>query len=620
MLEPDTRYLLLDSLRPPPGYSLDMAVGTSFTLNLQTLMTVPIAFAMFDRQREDGSLIEDAIATLQALRENAGRITLFSQAGHIGVPREYRSLYVHLEDTIYPVIPPKADAIFHPKVWYLRYRESDGNGYVYRLLCLSRNLTFDRSWDTVLRLNGRISDEVRSPELARFTRSLLNMSESTRPLPADRFEAIQELGEEFSRVKWQIPDHFDDVRFWPLGDNGSVESPFPERVGRILIISPFLTQWPIERLTKRTEVEQSIVLSRPESFDLLGGDATGHLSERLVLSSDTSFPDDIDAGDETSAEESIAEAFRGSLDGLHAKVYVMDLPNGRSRVLTGSANATWPAFHENVEFMVELSGSTEQVGVQATIGDQQARLGLRALVEPYEPENEDPGELSTDEHVRLQLDRASRLLGGLRYTAECERESEDAWKLSLNGETTREQELILDGITLNVRPITILMEPVTPGITRHQIAATFTLSEDAITPYFSFTVSHGGTSTDFLVTADLVNPPPDRDAKVLRDLLKNPRDFVRLLLLLLGNIDDALAVLENSGGDRLSEPWFVGPRSEALLEPMVRAFARDPERLREVERLIMDLSRHSEDSSVLPDGWWEVWTPIADALEGEVRT
>ena len=36
MLAPDNRALLLDALRPPPGYSLDRAVATTFTLDLET--------------------------------------------------------------------------------------------------------------------------------------------------------------------------------------------------------------------------------------------------------------------------------------------------------------------------------------------------------------------------------------------------------------------------------------------------------------------------------------------------------------------------------------------------------------------------------------------------------
>ena len=48
MLAPDSRELLLDALRPPTGCSLDRAVATTFTLDLETALTVPLAFAGSD--------------------------------------------------------------------------------------------------------------------------------------------------------------------------------------------------------------------------------------------------------------------------------------------------------------------------------------------------------------------------------------------------------------------------------------------------------------------------------------------------------------------------------------------------------------------------------------------
>ena len=47
MLAPDNRALLLDALRPPPGCSLDRAVATTFTLDLETALMVPLALAGF---------------------------------------------------------------------------------------------------------------------------------------------------------------------------------------------------------------------------------------------------------------------------------------------------------------------------------------------------------------------------------------------------------------------------------------------------------------------------------------------------------------------------------------------------------------------------------------------
>lgn len=60
--------------------------------------------------------------------------------------------------------------MFHPKVWAIRYMDEVG-AVRYRLLCLSRNLTFVRSWDTILTLEGsRTSDRkpVQNRSLSKF--------------------------------------------------------------------------------------------------------------------------------------------------------------------------------------------------------------------------------------------------------------------------------------------------------------------------------------------------------------------------------------------------------------------------------------------------------------------
>ncbi len=155
MLEPEGRHALLDALRPPPGFTLDRAVGTTFSLDLMALLTAPLAFALYDRTLPDGEGMDlDPIALLEAVRRHADRIDIFCQAGQIAPMGDYRPIVAYLERSIHPVLPHQPTAIFHPKVWLIRYREADGDERRYRLLCLSRNLTFDRSWDTVLALDG----------------------------------------------------------------------------------------------------------------------------------------------------------------------------------------------------------------------------------------------------------------------------------------------------------------------------------------------------------------------------------------------------------------------------------------------------------------------------------
>ena len=119
MLPPNQRELYLSALRPPPGFQLDRAIATTYSLDLITLLSLPLSFALLDITNDEGKLIRNPVALLHALRTYADRLTIFCHAGGIAVPAQRHPLYAHLEDAIIPV--RKAGGAFHPKIWVLRF-------------------------------------------------------------------------------------------------------------------------------------------------------------------------------------------------------------------------------------------------------------------------------------------------------------------------------------------------------------------------------------------------------------------------------------------------------------------------------------------------------------------
>src|SRR5699024_11233771 len=57
MLQPDTSVLLTDALRPPPGHEVDVAVTTTYSLNLTAMLIAPMTFAF--AQMDDSSGVTD---------------------------------------------------------------------------------------------------------------------------------------------------------------------------------------------------------------------------------------------------------------------------------------------------------------------------------------------------------------------------------------------------------------------------------------------------------------------------------------------------------------------------------------------------------------------------------
>ena len=251
MLAPDNRSLLLDALRPLPGHSLDRAVATTFTLDLETALMVPLAFAGF---RFDEN--PDPIEIMEALRRMSERLDIFCQAGAISAARWPSDLVAPPENVIHEVKRPRQGRIFHPKVWALRFLDPSGEPS-FRLVVLSRNLTADRSWDTILWLDGKPQGRrpiANNAPLGRYIAALSYFA--VGELPPERRDALAELAEDLRRVQWELPDGVREAHFHPVGIPGSRSFPVEEHFSgyRKLVISPFVRDGLIRRvLMPRTD-------------------------------------------------------------------------------------------------------------------------------------------------------------------------------------------------------------------------------------------------------------------------------------------------------------------------------------------------------------------------------
>lgn len=634
MLGPEDRRLLLDALRPPVGFELDQAVGTTYSLDLTSLLAAPLGFALFDRESSNGQLIADPIALIDAVRRYADRITIFCQAGQIAIPREYRAILAYLEGTVCEVVPPVRDAIFHPKLWLMRYVRPSDAARCYRLLCLSRNLTFDRAWDTVLRLDGEVQDGSNAgDEMARFVARLPDLA--VRPLAASRREVVQALADEVRGVVFRPPEGFDRLAFWPIG-LGDDRNPLAEgRIDRLLVVSPFLTTGMVEMLGHRGH--RNILVSRPEALDGVGGIALARYAETLTLNA-TANGAPSESGDDVTEEEiaeaptdeAIAERPDIELRGLHAKLYVADAPY-RGRVWTGSANATSAAFGGNVEFLVELEGRKAECGVDAFIGDPTAGMGLRKLLEPYRPANDAPKPPTEAEDLERRLDLVRRRLAGRGYTVRVAPSDGETFSLRVevtagSGDQKRDWwAATLEDVTVRLRPLTLpAAYATTPDFKDCTAAAAFgTVTFERLTSFcvvdLELTGERERADATFVVNAELVGAPEDRRQRTLVTLLENRKDLIRFLLLLLGQIgadDLSMAIDMETGEQTQGQGTWLFAQWQALFEPMVRALAAEPTRLDEIDRLIKELDGTDAGRKILPPGWRDVWEPIWKAREG----
>lgn len=613
MLRTRERSLLLETLRPPVGYALHRAIGTSYTLDLPALLAAPLAFTFFNYQDEAGEPTSDPVALLEALRRHAEHIAIFCQAGAISVPRPQLTLLGYLESSVVSVRAPREGGVFHPKMWLLRY-VADGQPVRYRFLCLSRNLTFDRAWDTCLVLDGELTGRKRgfgrNGPLAEFVAALPELA--TRPVPDAVRASVALLADEVRRVRFEAPAPFQEVAFHPLGLGARAEWPFP-RGARSLVLSPFLSERAVDRLSR--EQKLSVLVSRPEALEALAAErlpaeATFVLSPAARLDAQEAGPGEDDPG---AAEET--QPSEPELTGLHAKIFLIEAGH-HAHLFVGSANATSVAFERNVELLVELVGGRWRCGIDELLGkeDDERQDSLRSLLQRYErPELIEPPDVE-----QQQLDRAvealAREIGAAALSALVrELDTDGPYDLELRGRlpaVPAEARVLVWPATLSSE---LRQEPVSDGACLARFEA---VSFEALTAFWAFQVEvrREGRKAErrFVVSVLLEDAPADRRERLLKSFLKDRRQVLRLLLLLLSEdaLDVAQLVEDGAGQDGVGWRRLAGWDEPTLLEALLQSLIRDPRRLDHAARLIEDLKRTPEGRELLPPELEEIWAPV----------
>ncbi|MCY4114838.1 MAG: hypothetical protein OXG33_13015 [Chloroflexi bacterium] len=591
MLAPDSRELLLDALRPPPRHSLDHAVATTFTLDLEVALMVPLAFAGFQFDEQS-----DPVEIMQALRAMSGRMDIFCQAGAIHAGKWPSDLVALLESSIHAAAPPRRGHIFHPKTWVLRFR-GPTQELSYRLLVLSRNLTTSRNWDTILRLDGqpRQRTSANSESLARFVRALPELA--ILPILPDRRELLDAFADELVRVEWELPSGVREAHFHPIGLRNAPPFPVEEHFSgyRRLAISPFLGAGALRRILRPRAGQTSILVSCGEELNALPSDALEHVDVYEIDPTASLSGDDVED-----------DGFQTLSTNLHAKLFVVERAR-LAHLFVGSANATHAGLSDNVEFLCELVGSVAKFGVNAIVGDD---APFRAMLMPYvasaAAEGDEAGEAErglTD----LLFGIASRV--GFRTTVTKE---DDGWvaRITANGllpPIPEDSRLTIaphnrDDEAFPIAPA----EPVDVELPPRELAD--------ITAFLRLTASRTVEGKPLqcsaVVCSRLHGAPDERFQTILARQIDTPEKFMRLLALLIGFAADGGVPIAATGDGQGS--WSAGA-AQGVLELLARALSERPDSIDHLEEIVEHLRRSQSVPSVLPRGWDDVWLPALKA-------
>ena len=592
MLAPDKRALLLDALRPPPGYSLDRAVGTTFTLDLEAALMVPLAYAGF---RFDDN--PDPIEIMEALRRMSGRLDIFCQAGAISAAAWPSDLVALLENSIHEVRRPRPNRIFHPKVWALRFSDPS-DGPCYRLVVLSQNLSASRSWDTILWFDGKPQGRRPIADNAPLGRLIASLSDfAVVELPPERRDALATLSEDLRRVYWELPDGARQVNFHPIGIPGHRSFPVEEHFSgyRKLVVSPFIREKFIDAVLVPTP-QRAVLISRGEELDKLQADRLKGLDVY-----------ELDPASQLSADDDEEPKNRTFLTNLHAKVFVIESAR-LAHLFVGSANATEGAFSGNVEFLCELVGPVAKFGVDALAGDE---APLRSMLTSYVASEVAEVDLTSTDGRALEgllIDIAGQV--GFRTTIT---RQADGWAPRITTDSELPQLPAGANVTIAAhnRPTETYElrpgQPVEIDLPPREIAD--------VTAFLQLTARRTEegkvVERSTVICSQLDGEPDDRYHEIFARQIDTPEKFMRLLALLMGFA--AGNVVGNvSGEGSWGGNWSTGT-GQGVLELLARALSENPESIDHLATIVEHLRGSSNGTAVLPPGWDDVWIPALEA-------
>jgi len=465
------------------------------------------------------------------------------------------------------------------------------------VLVASRNLTFDPSWDTLVRLDETNAGNGASLEaVGELFEGLLGAA--VNAVSTGSRERVRSLADALTAARFARPEGVEELRAHVLGLSER-SSPLPADAERSLIISPFVSDDFFARVHPGRMDE---LVSTQEWLDRLDPASLAKVGT-------------VHAFDDGSAPDFAAEAQGLSsydpgrpLAGLHAKVFAFE--NGaRAQLFLGSANATGPAFGANVEILLELRGAAKALGIDRLCEGTKEEPGLRALFRMYHRTEPTP---EPDGDGEAALDRARRAIAAVCFAGTVE-PSGDGWAVTYRSCGPLPAPA---GAVIHYRPLASAgnRRRVAAG---EPLRARFETTLEALSGFLAFELTRSDDAagrTGFVVPVPLAGVPEEHERVLLRALIGNAERFFRYLLALLAEASDDLILLDAVETVRsAAAAGGHGPGTLPVLEKLLATMRPDPAKLAGLHPLVSDLA----EDGALPPGFAELWATIADVVQPE---
>lgn len=603
-------------LSAPAGYKVDFAIGTTYSLDLDALVGVCIALGLSGET--DSDLMKNQICLLEALRTTGDKVALFCEGGQIHLPNKVTSLYILLEQMVYQVNAVKRREVngypsFHPKFWLIRYM-NDRREILYRTVVLSRNLTFDRSWDVSFYMDGKKTSQAtdKNAPVQDFLNFLIR-SLGTDDASKEKARRIRSIIKELPQIQFETGSkEFYDFDFLPTGikkSEGGYHSIIDTQLFRyfdqpadkdglheIFIMSPFVSNDVIKYFNERNQYinhTECVLITRAMSL--------GRLKPADCYNFRIYTMKDVVLQGESAISETDEQTDYQKQD-IHAKIY-LTRKGSDTNLYLGSLNASHNAVYGNVEFMICLYSKNRYLNIaKLTAGIFDEDEG--GADNPFQRVTLTDAVVDEEEEGKNLLDGIVKKINRLGPVSKISAR-EDAYDITLTFDAPKED--FLDGYNVTVSPLLANKQmPFKEEILFCSLALT-DLSE-----FFVITVSDGEHQVSRVIKVPTEGMPEGRDKAMVSSIVNDKACFYRYMAFLLGD-SFVLSALETDSKAQGGSAGATGSQVQipALYEKMLRTAAEAPERFKEIDYLIQAISA----DGIVPEYFEELYNTFRKAVK-----
>lgn len=580
-------------LMPPEGFRLVRAIGTTYSLDLYTLLSIPVA--LFYARSLEGDFKQNRYDILDAIRQSRDKVTIFCQRGKIKAPAKYNTLLAFLESAVVEVTPPTEFHSFHPKVWVMRFERKKEK--VYRVIVLSRNLTFDRSWDLAYMAEGSLQKK-QNPEAKKIA-SYLSYFIDNSSVNTDKTFLL-----DLKKVVFDIPENFSDFSFHPISGFSKIyqkefKNPLPNlSFKELMIVSPFVDETTLNLLSAKNK--KLSLFSREEELDKIDPAILGRI-ETFYLNPK------ISEGESTIDSEGLEILSQN----LHAKLFIGENGAERSWFL-GSANCTAPALNRNTEFLVELKSSSYKVGIKAlkdTFCDPKKPLFL-----PYHPPLHKS--LNNFENIDSLLRTVIFKIAQIKFMGKAlKRDRQCTYDLRIDADLS--ETFLNSDFSIEARLIHRSSSPqaLCFGTTNELYFENIGLVN--LSCFLLLDILYLAEERTSVLIKVNINLPEEREDLIFHELINCREKFYQYLRFLLAPqefdalleipTDETLSEIQKQKQGQIASNFFEAP----IYEQLMISASRSPEKLTEIENVVKRLEKLSSEvvEDFLPV--WEVFKEFA---------